>query len=79
MTILMAFANGLRFRQLFLLILGLFLLDLVIPDMIPMIDEIVLGLLTILLATWKKESVQNEQKQDEGNVIEGEVINENKK
>lgn len=75
----MAFANGLRFKELFLLILGLFLLDLVIPDMIPMIDEIILGLLTILLASWKNENHRNAQKQDEGNVIEGEVINEDKK
>ena len=76
---LMAFANQLRFKQLFLLILVLFLLDLVIPDMIPMIDEIILGLLTLLLANWKKTNYQNEQKQEKGNVIEGEVIKEDKK
>jgi len=77
-TIFVAFANGLRFKELFLLILALFLLDLVIPDMIPMIDEIILGLLTILLASWKNENHRDE-KQEEGNVIEGEVIKEDEK
>jgi hypothetical protein len=44
------FAAGLRFRDLFLLALGLFLIDLVVPDAIPFIDEILLGLLTLLTA-----------------------------
>ncbi len=70
---LMAFANRLRFKQLFLLILALFVLDLVAPDPIPMIDEIILGLLTLLLASYKKEPVSQDQNR-QGNVIEGEVI-----
>jgi len=78
-TIFMAFANGLRFKELFLLILALFLLDLVIPDMIPMIDEIILGLLTILLASWKKENHRRNRHEGKGNVIEGEVIKEDEK
>ena len=47
-------ARGLRFPELFFLTAGLFLLDLAIPDMIPFVDEILLGLATILLATWKR-------------------------
>lgn len=73
-VMLMAFANRLKFKELFLLILTLFLLDLVIPDMIPMIDEIILGLLTLLLASIKKEPGKPDQNQPKGNVIEGEVI-----
>ncbi|MNC93755.1 hypothetical protein D3C83_104570 [compost metagenome] len=48
--------------------------DLVIPDMVPLIDEIILGLLTLLLASLKKEPDTNNQNRSEGNVIEGEVI-----
>ena len=52
---ILRFADGLRFRQLFLLLGGLFLVDLLVPDFIPLVDELLLGLLTLLLATWKKE------------------------
>ncbi|MCG8325644.1 MAG: hypothetical protein MI673_09010 [Thiotrichales bacterium] len=69
---LMSFANGLKFRDLFLLVAGLFVVDMIVPDMIPMIDEIILGLLAILLANLKKDK----QELQEGNVIEGEVVND---
>jgi hypothetical protein len=42
-------APRLGLRWLFGLLLGLFLLDLLIPDFIPFVDEIVLGLLTALV------------------------------
>ena len=44
----------LRFPQLFLVAGGLFLLDLLIPDMIPFVDEILLGLLTVLLGSLQR-------------------------
>ncbi|MCP4006040.1 MAG: hypothetical protein GY725_17780 [bacterium] len=50
----MRYAQGLRFPTLFLLTGSIFLLDLVIPDMIPMGDEILLGLGTMMLASMKK-------------------------
>ena len=71
-VLFLGFANKLKFRNLFLIVIGLFALDLVIPDFIPLIDEIILGLLAIILANWKKERKQDEQ----GNLIEGEVLNE---
>lgn len=52
---LLHFADGLRFRQLFLLMATLFFIDLLVPDFIPMVDELLLGLLTLLLAAWKRE------------------------
>lgn len=52
--VLLGFAQRLRFPHLFLLILGLFVLDLLLPDFIPFIDEILLGMLTLLLAAWKQ-------------------------
>ena len=67
-------ANQLKFRNIFFLVLSLFLIDLLVPDLIPFIDEIILGLLAIILANWKKERKQNK----EGTLIEGEIIDENK-
>lgn len=52
---LLRFAGRLRFPQLFLLTAALFLLDLVIPDLLPFADELLLGLLTVLFATWRKQ------------------------
>ncbi|SVA02909.1 uncharacterized protein METZ01_LOCUS55763 [marine metagenome] len=44
----------LRSRQLFLLAGGLFVADLLIPDPIPLVDEMMFGLTTLLLARWKR-------------------------
>ena len=46
--------SRLSFPRLFLLSAALFLVDLVVPDMIPLADEILLGLGTLLLANWKQ-------------------------
>ena len=74
-SLILAFANQLKFKNLFLLIIGLFIADLFVPDMIPFIDEIILGVLAIILANWKKEKGQDKQ----GTLIEGEVVNEDDK
>ena len=63
-------ANQLKFRNLFFLVTSLFLIDLLVPDFIPFIDEIILGLMAIILANWKKERNQDK----EGNLIEGEIL-----
>lgn len=47
-------APRLRFPQLFLLLLGLFLVDLFIPDPLPFIDEVLLGVLTVLMGTLRQ-------------------------
>ena len=49
--LLFRWLGRLRFPQLFLLFAGLFVIDFVIPDMIPFVDEILLGLATLLLAS----------------------------
>jgi hypothetical protein len=51
---LLRFASGLRFPTLFAVIAGLFLLDVLIPDLIPFADELMLGLLTLLLGSLKR-------------------------
>jgi hypothetical protein len=50
-----AFAGRLRFPTLFAVTAALFLIDLVVPDMIPFADELLLGLGTLVLARWKKQ------------------------
>jgi hypothetical protein len=50
----MRFAAGLRFPRLLAVTVALFVLDLIVPDMIPFVDEILLGLLSLLLASLKK-------------------------
>jgi hypothetical protein len=70
-------ANQLRFRNLFFMVIGLFFVDLLLPDFIPFIDEIILGLLAIILANWKKErNKDTEGKVIEGEIIEGEIVND---
>jgi Family of unknown function (DUF6116) len=51
------FAAGLRFPTLFGLVAGLFLLDLVLPDLVPFADEILLGLGTLLLGSLRRRNV----------------------
>jgi hypothetical protein len=43
----------LRFPYLFLVIVVVFLLDLIVPDALPFVDEILLGLIAVLLGTWR--------------------------
>jgi hypothetical protein len=50
----LTFLGRLRYPQLFKLTALLFLVDLVVPDMIPFIDELLLGLGTLLLANWRR-------------------------
>ncbi len=57
-TLLGRFASRLRFPQLFAFTATIFLLDLVIPDLIPFIDELLLGLATLLLGMWRRDEPQ---------------------
>lgn len=49
------FGRRLRFPQLFVFVLAIFLIDLVVPDAIPFADEILFGLLTVLLGSLRRE------------------------
>ncbi|MNF17989.1 hypothetical protein D3C80_2218150 [compost metagenome] len=51
---LLSFLGKLSFPRLFVLIAALFVVDLAVPDFVPLADEILLGLGTLLLASWKK-------------------------
>ena len=65
----MRWLSRLSFPRLFMLAAGLFVVDLVVPDMIPFIDEILLGLGTLLLANLRdgrepspRETVEGESR-----------------
>lgn len=47
-------AGRLRFPTLFLLTATLFVVNLLVPDPLPFVDEILLGLVTLMLGIWKE-------------------------
>ncbi len=52
---------NLRFPTMFVILGVLTLLDILVPDLIPFIDEIGLGLLTALFGMWKNRKTSNYQ------------------
>jgi len=50
-SIVRRYAQRLRYPRLLLLTAAIFGIDLVVPDMIPFVDEILFGLGTVLLAS----------------------------
>ncbi len=51
---LLNWARKLRFPTLFKITAGLFVLSVLIPDPLPFVDEILLGLGTMMFAQWKQ-------------------------
>jgi len=49
-----AFASRLRFPRLLALTVALFVVDILVPDLIPFADELLLGLIVVLLSMLKK-------------------------
>lgn len=68
-TLLTAFFSRLRYPWLFAVAAGLFVLDLLIPDLLPLADEILLAVVTVLLASRQVER-QPEGTDDEPVVID---------
>lgn len=54
----MRWLSRLSFPRLFMVFALLFLVDAVVPDPIPFVDEILLGLGTLLFASWKNRKKQ---------------------
>ncbi|MCX7033726.1 MAG: hypothetical protein NT046_07100 [Arenimonas sp.] len=69
---LMGFASRLKFPTLFFITLGLWAINMIIPDPLPLIDEIVMGLLTLMLATWKTRKETPAEPERTGVTIDGE-------
>jgi hypothetical protein len=56
---LMRFVSKLSYPRLYLLAAALFVVDTLIPDVVPFADEILLGLGTLLLANLRKRKDPN--------------------
>lgn len=63
----LGFLGRLSYPRLFVITAALFLIDLVVPDFIPLADELLLGLGSLLLANFKKRRTPDPP----NNVIEG--------
>ena len=48
------FLSRLAFPQLFLLLVALFAIDIVTPDPILFLDELILGVLAVMLGMWRR-------------------------
>jgi hypothetical protein len=48
-------ATRLKFPQAFALLLALFLFDVIFPDLVPLIDEILLGLGAVVFGLWREK------------------------
>lgn len=62
---LMKYLSRLRFPYLFVITLGLFILNLIVPDVIPFADEILLGLVALLLGSLRKKKPNDSTPQAE--------------
>jgi hypothetical protein len=51
----MRYASTLRFPKLFAITAALFVIDLIFPDMVPFVDEILLGLISLLFASLRNK------------------------
>ena len=72
-------ASGLRFRQLFYLTAGLFVMTVLVPDFVPFADEILFGLLALLFASWKKPEPRTpDAPRRTGRIIEGELLSDDR-
>ena len=58
--------GDLRFRNLFLIVAALLLVDLAVPDFVPLIDEILLGILTMMFWNWRKPSPNSDSRAEGG-------------
>jgi hypothetical protein len=63
--------GGLRFPQLFAVLAGLLLLDLIMPDPIPLLDEVILAVLTMVVGSWKVRDQDPFVKPPEKNITPG--------
>ena len=54
----------LRFPQLFAILAGLLVLDLLLPDPIPLVDELTLAVLTFLIGSWRRRREPQQEPRD---------------
>lgn len=71
MSLIKPWLERLRFPQLFLLLAGLWLLDVFVPDPILFLDEAMLAVLTIMIGSLRRPAVERRdaiEKEPEKNV-----------
>lgn len=61
-----AFLDRLSTSNLVFVVGAIFAIDLFVPDMVPFVDEVILGVLTILLARWRSGAQQRAAESDDG-------------
>jgi hypothetical protein len=62
----MRYASNLRFPRLLAVTAALFVTDLLFPDVVPFVDEILLGLLSLLFASLKERRGETSRKDEKG-------------
>ena len=60
------YASNLRFPRLLAITTLLFVFDLFVPDVVPFVDEILLGLISLALASLRKRGGEPSQKNESG-------------
>lgn len=60
---LVGWLGRLRFPVLFVITAALLVVDLVLPDPFPLVDEILLGLATATLASWRRRGEGDEEEE----------------
>ena len=63
---LVRWASGLRFPWLVLLTGTLFVFNVFVPDVVPLADEIIMGLVAVMLASFRKKPVAPGEEDDGG-------------
>ena len=63
-TLINRYLPRMRYPYLFLILGGLFLVDLVVADPIPLIDELTLAILTFIAATFRKRGEPDPEPRD---------------
>ena len=71
---ILRFLSRLRFPQLFVISALLFFVDIVFPDMLPFVDELILGINTLMLASWRKSKDHRpDQAETDVYTVDGEI------
>lgn len=58
------YVESMSFPRLFLITVGLFLVTLVVPDPLPFVDEILLGLLGLMVGSVRRRKPANQSEPD---------------
>jgi hypothetical protein len=57
-SFLTQFFSRLRFPELFVIFAILFGIDMIVPDLVPFVDELILGLLTLMMGSFRRRRDQ---------------------